>query len=183
MSFIGYGPLEGNDLPIFREMLAKDGWVYNYWRCHWPRPDVLEAKVKMISLFFSGGALSRLQKEYIAVAVGGRTGSTYCATAHMAILKAMGIDDPNLDQLGVDHHFGGLSDADVAMLDYAVKITEAPDTITKDDIDRLHRLGFSDEQIFEIAFQAALMNFSSRMSLAIGAIPDMKPVEKAPVFR
>lgn len=183
MSYIGYGQLEGNDFPLFGEMLAKDGWVYNYWRCHWPRPDVLEAKVKMISLFFKEGALSRRQKEYIAVAVAGRTGSTYCATAHIAVMRAMGIDDPNLDQLGVDHHYGGLSDADVAMLDYAIKMTEAPSRIGKDDVDRLRAVGFTEEQIFEIAFQAGLMNFASRMSLAIGAIPDRREVEKAPEFR
>lgn len=182
MSHIGNGTLTAENYPPFAEMLATDGFIYNYWRCHWPRPDVMEAKIQMVSRLFKDGALDRRRKEYIAVAVAGRLQSTYCATAHAAILKAMGIGDADLDQLGVDHHLLDLPEADVAMLDFAVKLTENPAAASAADVARLRDAGFTDPQIFEIVFMTSLMNLASRLSLGLGAVPDPRNVEKAPVF-
>src|SRR6266540_1761281 len=71
-----------------------------------------------------------------------------------------------------DLRSAGLPERDVAMLEYAEKVTVAAHTVTEDDIQRLRQQGFSDEQIFDIALCAAVRNFFSRLIDAVGALPD-----------
>ena len=57
------------------------------------------------------------------------------------------------------------------MLDFAVKLTEAPDKIEEADREALRRAGFSDRDIWDIAAVAAFYNMSNRMAAAT----DMRP--------
>jgi uncharacterized peroxidase-related enzyme len=76
-----------------------------------------------------------------------------------------------------------LSERDVAMLEYAEKVTNAAPGIEQGDIDRLRGHGFSDEQISDIALCAAFRNFISRFFDAVGATPDAEYRELDPAFR
>ena len=77
----------------------------------------------------------------------------------------------------------GLSGRDVAMLEYAEKVTIAASTITQADIERLREHGFSDVQISDIALCAAWRTFISRFFDAVGATPDDEYRSLDPVFR
>ena len=61
---------------------------------------------------------------------------------------------------------------DVAMLEYAEKITFHPTDITETDIKNLRTHGFNDQQILEIAAVASLFNYLTRMANALGVEPD-----------
>lgn len=67
----------------------------------------------------------------------------------------------------------GLEPAEVAMLEYARKVTLAAYTISEDDIDVLRAHGFSDLQITDIALAAGIRNFWLRMLDSLGAQPDV----------
>ena len=58
-----------------------------------------------------------------------------------------------------------------AMLDFAVKLTEAPDKIEEQDREALRSAGFSDRDIWDIAAVAAFYNMSNRLAAAT----DMRP--------
>jgi uncharacterized peroxidase-related enzyme len=58
-----------------------------------------------------------------------------------------------------------------AMLDFAVKLTEAPDKIEEADRQGLREAGFSDRDIWDIAAVAAFYNMSNRLAAAT----DMRP--------
>ena len=61
----------------------------------------------------------------------------------------MGVTDPELEQVAVDHHYADISEADKALLDFALKLTERlPETDGK-DIEALRQHGFTDEQVLE----------------------------------
>ncbi len=57
------------------------------------------------------------------------------------------------------------------MLDFAVKLTEAPDKIENADRDLLRQLGFTERDIWDIAAVAAFFNMSNRLAAAT----DMRP--------
>ena len=59
-----------------------------------------------------------------------------------------------------------------AVLEYAVKLTQAPATCTEDDLEVLRGHGLSDEEIWDVAEVTAMYNFTNRMSLACGMIPN-----------
>jgi uncharacterized peroxidase-related enzyme len=57
------------------------------------------------------------------------------------------------------------------MLDFAVKLTEAPDKIEEPDREALRKAGFSDRDIWDIAAVAGFYNMSNR----IAAATEMRP--------
>jgi uncharacterized peroxidase-related enzyme len=58
-----------------------------------------------------------------------------------------------------------------AMLDFAVKVTNASYTIEENDREDLRKLGFTDRDIWDIAAVASFFNMSNRMASAV----DMRP--------
>jgi alkylhydroperoxidase family enzyme len=62
----------------------------------------------------------------------------------------------------------GVSEKQAEMLRYAVKVTQAPATVSVEDIHRLRQNGFSDRGVLEINLAAAYMNFVNRVVLGLG---------------
>jgi uncharacterized peroxidase-related enzyme len=58
------------------------------------------------------------------------------------------------------------------MLDFVVKLTNAPVTCDEADVDILRGHGFSDEAIFDIAEVTAMFNFTNRLASATGMLPN-----------
>lgn len=54
------------------------------------------------------------------------------------------------------------------MLDYSVKLTVAPSTVSAADIARLRSHGFDDRDILDIIYVICLYNFNDRMADATG---------------
>jgi uncharacterized peroxidase-related enzyme len=76
-------------------------------------------------------------------------------------------DNDLVAQLKRDWRAAKLSDADRAMLDYVEKLTVAPSTMTRRDLDELRR-HFTDEQAFDIVMVACFFNFIDRVADALG---------------
>ena len=70
--------------------------------------------------------------------------------------------------LGSDYRQVSLTSADRAMLDYAVKLTEAPATISRDDVDQLRSVGFDDRAIHDICAITAYFAFVNRIADGLG---------------
>jgi len=73
-----------------------------------------------------------------------------------------------LSTLVSDHRQAPLSDADIAMLDYVVKLTEAPATINQGDVDQLRATGFDDRAIHDICAITAYFAFVNRIADGLG---------------
>jgi uncharacterized peroxidase-related enzyme len=67
-----------------------------------------------------------------------------------------------------DYVKADLSAADRAMLDFAVRLTTAPDTMTPDDLARLRAVGFDDVGVLQITLIAAWFNYVNRVADALG---------------
>ncbi len=116
--------------------------------------------------------LTEAEREMICLAVSAENGCLYCQIAHGAELRRL-LDDPVLgDRITLDYRRAGLNERQVAMLDYAAKITLAPKECSEDDIDYLRGFGFSDKGIFDIAETAAMFNFTNRLASATGMMPN-----------
>ena len=69
-----------------------------------------------------------------------------------------------------DFEHAGLSDADVAAMRYAQRLSTDADSMTDDDTAALRDVGYSDRQIVDITLAAAARNYFSR-SLEALAVP------------
>lgn len=66
----------------------------------------------------------------------------------------------------------GLSAADGAMLGFAVRLTRAPTSITRDDVDALRAHGFSDTAIHDIVQVTGLFAYYNRLADGLGIDPE-----------
>jgi RNA polymerase sigma-70 factor (ECF subfamily) len=79
------------------------------------------------------------------------------------------------DQIAVDYHESNLSEADKALLDFAVKLgTHDPD-FSRHDVAKLRAFGFTEEQILECEVVTALNNFANTLQIGLGIEPDFEP--------
>jgi uncharacterized peroxidase-related enzyme len=67
-----------------------------------------------------------------------------------------------------DHTTAGLSTADQALLDYAVKLTRTPAQVQRDDIEGLRREGFDDAAILDVCQVVAYYNYVNRLADGLG---------------
>ena len=58
------------------------------------------------------------------------------------------------------------------MLDFAWKLTETPSKVEEPDRLALRKVGFSDEDIFDICDVAAFYNASNRMAIGTDMMPN-----------
>jgi uncharacterized peroxidase-related enzyme len=70
--------------------------------------------------------------------------------------------------LARDYRSADLSDVDRAMLDYAVKLTRSPHTVTVDDIDGLRGQGFDDRAILDVCQVTSYYNYVNRLADGLG---------------
>jgi uncharacterized peroxidase-related enzyme len=71
-----------------------------------------------------------------------------------------------------DHLAAGLDAADVAMLDFAVKLTLEPARMTRADLEALREAGFDDEAVHEIVQITGLFNYYNRLADGLGIDPE-----------
>ena len=71
-----------------------------------------------------------------------------------------------------DYRAAGLPAADVAMLDFAVKLTREPSAMTRDDVEALRAHGFDDAAVHEVVQIAAMFNYYNRLADGLGIDPE-----------
>jgi uncharacterized peroxidase-related enzyme len=89
-------------------------------------------------------------------------------TAHGEALRAESSDDPLVEGIKEDYTKLDLPAAERAMLDYAVKLTVSPSTVSESDVQSLRTHGFGDRDILDIVYVICLYNFNDRMADATG---------------
>lgn len=71
-----------------------------------------------------------------------------------------------------DYRTAGLAGREVALLDYAVKLTKSPASMSAGDIQVLRDHSFSDEQIVDAVHCIAYFNFINRVLDGLGVDPE-----------
>jgi uncharacterized peroxidase-related enzyme len=123
-------------------------------------------------LMLEESPLDKLEREMIAVVVSSANRCYYCQVAHGQAVRELS-GDPALGELLVmNYRAAELSPAHRAMLDFAHKMTVAPDAIVEADRTALRSAGFDDRAIWDIAAVAAFFNMTNRMATAVDMMPN-----------
>ena len=159
----------GRVAEIYERQKAQLGLVMDAAKCFTARPDLLPIYTDFSDRIRAGFSLGLREWRLITLIAAKHIPSTYCSHVYGKQL----IDDLGSKEavLAVQRDFrtAGLSDRDVEMLAYAEKIAQDASRVSHADIDRLHAVGFSDQQICDIALCAAFRCFVSRFFDATGA--------------
>jgi uncharacterized peroxidase-related enzyme len=157
----------------FAKCEEKLGFIPNVFKAYAFDNTKLKAFVAMADEMMLGDSgLSKLEREMIAVAVSSVNHCHYCLTSHGAAVRQRA-KDPELGELiAQNYRAAGLPPRQKAMLDFAVRLTEAPDKVEEADREGLRREGFSDRDIWDIAAVAAFYNMSNRLAAAADIRPN-----------
>jgi len=140
------------------------------------RPDLVDAQVRFLDqLLFTKGALTRVQKEFILLAVSAENNNSYFPALHCQTLQFLGVKPEQSQQVAIDHREANLSEPDVALLDFARKLASTPHSFTDLDVDSLRKADFNDEQILEAVLMVGLTQFLNCIQMGLGTEPDFKP--------
>ncbi|MBA3423398.1 MAG: peroxidase-related enzyme [Rubrobacter sp.] len=158
---------------LFSKAREKIGFVPNVFRAYSFRPDRLRAWFSHYrQLHEETENLDGAEREMIAVVVSMKNGCLYCLVAHGAALREA-LGDPILaDRITLDHRRAGLDERRTAILDFAAKITEKPLECSAEDLAHLKSFGLTEEEVWDVVEIASMYNFTNRMSLACGMIPN-----------
>ena len=108
--------------------------------------------------------LTKAEKEMIVVATSAENNCQYCVVAHGAVLRIRTKNSTIADQIAINYRKADLSEREIAMLDFAVKVTNESDKISEDDYQKLYSFNFSDEDIWDIASISAFFGMSNRLA-------------------
>ncbi len=164
----------------FAVVQKSHGFIPNFFRAQTLRPDLLEAELEAVGrILLPEDVLTRVQKECILLAVSAANLNSYCVAMHCNLLRGLGMPSEEGDQIAVDHHESNLSEADRALLDFAVKLGTRGSEFSREDVVKLRAIGFTEEQILECEVVTALNNFANTLQMGLGIEPDFEP---PPVF-
>jgi uncharacterized peroxidase-related enzyme len=123
-------------------------------------------------LMLGESVLSKLEREMIAVVVSSANRCYYCQVAHGQAVRELS-GDPALGELLVmNYRAAKLPRRQRAMLDFAHRMTVAPDEVGDADRAALRKAGFKDRDIWDIAAVASFFNMTNRMATAIDMMPN-----------
>lgn len=122
-------------------------------------------------LMLGESGLSKLEREMIAVVVSSLNHCHYCLAAHGAAVRQLSGDPAFGEVIAHNWRAAELPARQVAMLEFAEKLTKAPAMAAEADRAALRQAGFSDRDIWDIASTIAFFNMSNRVAAAV----DMRP--------
>ena len=123
-------------------------------------------------LMLGESGLTKLQREMIAVVVSSANRCHYCLVAHGAAVREISGSPTLGEQLVTNYRTAALPKKDRAMLDFAWRLTTAPDAVEETDRQALRDAGWSDRDIWDICAVAAFFNMTNRMSVGTDLRPN-----------
>jgi uncharacterized peroxidase-related enzyme len=158
---------------VWAKPLEKLGFLPNVLRTFALRPrHLLSWNEHMNEVMLGDSGLTKAQREMIAVAVSAANRCHYCIVAHSAAVRKLTKDPQLAEQLATNYRYAELEPKERAMLDFAVKLTEASHRCGPEDVEALRAAGWADEDIFDIAEVAAMFNFTNRLASGLGWVPN-----------
>jgi len=158
------------------------GRVMEATSCWSARPDMILPVERLLHQMRDNFSLGLVNFRLITLVAAKYVLSSYCEHVYFYSLSKMIGRDQTL-AVQADYRNAGLTDQQVAMLDYAAQITRDASKITEADIDRLRAVGFSDLNIADIALAASYRNFMSRYFDAVGATVEPEFLDADPAIR
>jgi uncharacterized peroxidase-related enzyme len=92
--------------------------------------------------------------------------------SHEKDLRSVVDTDERRQAVQEDYRSAGLTPREVALLDYAVKLTVHPRDVRRDDLEALRGHGLNDEQLVDAVQCIGYFNFINRVLDGLGVDPE-----------
>jgi uncharacterized peroxidase-related enzyme len=163
---------EGRTAELYAQLKTMMGvpFVPDLFKLLGTKPDLLQATVFGVATLGVEGALSRRLKEFIAAWTARLNQCAYCVGTHNYFLQRFGgsaelaaaiASSSTVDELPID-------DRERVLLTLASKVTTSATRIGDADWENARSAGWTDEELLEAVFTAALFNFVVRLVDSFG---------------
>jgi uncharacterized peroxidase-related enzyme len=144
------------------------------------KPDTLAATVEFASLINrSGSELDARVEAIIGLTVAATAGLSYLGAHHAQHLLDSGATPPELRIMIDNPADAALDPREREVAGFCEKLTRAPGTMARADVEILRGVGFDDPAIVTIVVAAAFANYLGRIGASLGAIPEESLSEPA----
>ena len=92
--------------------------------------------------------------------------------SHEVDLRSAVNGDEQARMVQQDYYFADLTNRELALLDFAVKLTREPQATNRGDLDALRAAGFNDEQLVDAVHCISYFNFINRVLDGLGVDPE-----------
>ncbi|TYB31904.1 MAG: peroxidase-related enzyme [Candidatus Mcinerneyibacterium aminivorans] len=145
------------------------GKLANIHKIHSLNPESLKNHMDLyLNIMFNKSGLKREEREMIAVVVSSANKCPYCINHHKEALNYYWNDDEKLNRFIENYRNIDLTEKRLIMLEYAEKLTEKPDMVTRKYIEKLKKAGFNDQNILNINLIVSYFNFVNRIVMGLG---------------
>lgn len=168
----------GHAAAMYADDLQEDGVVASHTQALAINPEAHQAFEALVAAIVPSIGVRVYELATLAAARG--IPSPHCLLAHgRKTLRAGVLDEDQLELVALDYETAGLSDADVAVMRFAEKISTDAAAMTDADSQALRDQGFSDRQIVDIALAAGARNLLSRtlraLNVPVDEVPGLSP--------
>ena len=158
---------------LFAKARERIGFVPNVFRAYSVRPERFSAWFAHYQqLHEPTENLSIAEREMIAVVVSSYNRCTYCIVSHGHALRLALGDEVLADYIVANWRHANLDDRRYAICALAEKLTARPHEMAEADLERLESFGLSKDEVWDVIEIAAMYNFTNRMALATGQLPN-----------
>ena len=112
--------------------------------------------------------LTRRDHELIATVVSQQNCTRYCTVSHIEFLRRATGDEALVRAIESGAPDAPLTEAERAMIDFAVQVTRDATAVTRAHHDQLRAVGFDDRGILQITLIAAWFNYINRVADSLG---------------
>jgi uncharacterized peroxidase-related enzyme len=154
---------------VYQKIKNKRGKLSNIMMIQSLNPAAMQAHMDLyLSLMFRASGLTRDVREMIAIMVSKTNSCDYCIQHHAEALNYYWRDSSRLNNFLNNFSAVDLSDGTVKLLEYAVKLTQNPDTVKESDVKNLKSEGYTDEDILNLNMIVSYFNFVNRIANGLG---------------
>ena len=158
---------------LFAKARERIGFVPNVFRCYSVRPERLSTWFAHFQqLHEPTENLSAADREMIAVVVSSYNRCTYCIVSHGHALRVALDDEVLADYIVANWRHASLDARRYAICEFAEKLTARPNEMAEADLEHLGSFGLSKDEVWDVIEVAAMYNFTNRMALATGQLPN-----------
>jgi alkylhydroperoxidase family enzyme len=169
---------EGTVAELYADDVDALGYVASYTKAMAMNVGAYRAFESLVRSVAKPLGLRRYELVTLAAARGAK--SRHCRLAH-GVKSLKLFDEEQLEEIARDYTRAGLGDAEVEMMRFAEQVGRDASAMTDTDSQRLREVGFSDQEIVDIAIAASVRVYFASALQALGVEVDQPPMLAAPL--
>lgn len=170
----------GSTREMYERQQTSYGYVPNYAKAFSHRPEVMVRWGRLLAEIRR--PMDDRLFELATFAAAFELKNTACSLAHGQQLAKF-INEEGVQALAAGETDGVITDAEIAVLNFATKVASDASSVSQQDVDTLRAHGYSDAEVFDISAAVAGRSFLAKILDALGVETDVTAMDMSEAFR